>query len=222
MKDFTEMIRNFTVMKRINGIKIMLAALLLCTSCSKKAETVSLTSRVINQKTDVEKINQQNQTAAANQNGNQVVNSVIPTQVEYLEMPDVPDEYDLDAENLNLDISKVDVDLSVMSATMIYSEVFNMVIMPEEYEEKTLKIKGNFAVYIGKETGKRYYSVIIPDATKCCQQGIEFVWAGNHSYPEDFPEIGEEITATGIYKTTETKDGLTYNYMQVQTLEKVN
>lgn len=145
--------------------------------------------------------------------------SIIPTEVLYVDMPIIPTHAELQKEAAGiLSGDKIDIDLSVMSSTMVYSQVFNMVIMPEEFEGKNLKIKGNFVVYVSNTTGERYYSVIIPDATACCQQGIEFIWVGDHPYPESFPEIGQEITVTGYYVTTTTSDGLSYSYMQVTDL----
>ena len=37
----------------------------------------------------------------------------------------------------------------------------------------------------------------------CCSQGLEFVLAGEHSYPADYPELGTEITVVGIFQTYE-------------------
>ena len=86
--------------------------------------------------------------------------------------------------------SKVNLDLTKMSATMIYSTIFDMLIMPEDYVEKIIKVKGWFETYTDPQTGEMYYAVVVPDATACCQQGLEFVWKGNHTYPDDFPKPG--------------------------------
>lgn len=114
--------------------------------------------------------------------------------------------------------SKVDLDLTKMSATMIYSTIFDMLIMPEDYVEKIIKVKGWFETYTNPQTGEMYYAVVVPDATACCQQGLEFVWKGNHTYPDDFPKPGQDITVTGIYKMIEN-DGISYNYLEVINLE---
>lgn len=93
----------------------------------------------------------------------------------------------------------VDVDLTAMSSTMVYSEVLNMQQHPENYLGKTVKMQGPFNV---SEIGEnRYFACIIADATACCSTGIEFVWKGDHSYPEDYPEKNQEITVTGIFNT---------------------
>lgn len=114
--------------------------------------------------------------------------------------------------------SKVDLDLTKMSATMIYSTIFDMLVMAEDYIDKNIKLSGWFETYTDPQTGEMYYAVVVPDATACCQQGLEFVWKGNHTYPDDFPKPGQDITVTGIYKMIEN-DGISYNYLEVINLE---
>lgn len=114
--------------------------------------------------------------------------------------------------------TKVDLDLTKMSATMIYTTIFDMLVMPEDYVEKNIKVKGWFETYTDPYTGEIYYAVVVPDATACCQQGLEFVWPGNHTYPDDFPKPGEDITITGLYKIIET-DGVTYNYLEATNVD---
>lgn len=114
--------------------------------------------------------------------------------------------------------SKVNLDLTKMSATMIYSTIFDMLIMPEDYVEKIIKVKGWFETYMDTKSGELYYAVLVPDATACCQQGLEFVWKGNHTYPDDFPKPGQNITVTGIYKMIEN-DGVTYTYLEANSVE---
>ena len=113
---------------------------------------------------------------------------------------------------------KPDFDLTKMSATMIYSTIFDMLIMPEDYVEKVIKVKGWFEVYTNPETAEVFYAVVVPDATACCQQGLEFTWPGDHHYPADFPELGKDITVTGTYKLID-KDGFTYNYLEASAVE---
>lgn len=93
----------------------------------------------------------------------------------------------------------IDVDLTQMSSTMIYSEVQNMMLKPADYVGKTVKMQGAFSV---SEIGEnRYFACIIKDATACCAQGIEFDWSGDHSYPADYPKDGSDITVTGEFTT---------------------
>lgn len=99
-----------------------------------------------------------------------------------------------------------------MNSTMVYSEVYNMLSTPEKYVGKTVKMSGAFALYENKEKTKNYYAVIIKDATACCSQGLEFVWQGDHKYPDDFPKVGNDITVIGRFETYKEGDQ-TYSHL---------
>ena len=86
---------------------------------------------------------------------------------------------------------------------MIYSEIYNMMYEPDRYVGKRIKMNGQFAAYGNPNTGAVYTVCIIMDATACCSQGLEFVLAGEHSYPADYPELGTEITVVGTFQTYE-------------------
>lgn len=97
----------------------------------------------------------------------------------------------------------IDIDLTVLSKTMVYSELFRIMCSPESYVGKIVKMEGIFASYKDENTGKRYFACIISDAAACCSQAIEFVLSDDYKYPEDYPEQGEEICIVGefnIYK----------------------
>lgn len=96
---------------------------------------------------------------------------------------------------------EIDVDLTKMSSTVVYSEVYNMMYTPADYRGKAVKMKGQFNVYIDDITGNIYYLCLIADATACCQQGMEFVLRGDYQYPNDYPELGSEVTVAGIFQT---------------------
>ena len=103
----------------------------------------------------------------------------------------------------------VDVDLTSLSSTMVYSEVYNMLNTPDKYIGKTIKMSGKFSAYTDAATNKNHYAVIIADAAACCQQGLEFDWSGSHSYPQDFPEVDSQVEVTGTCDTY-TENGQTY------------
>ena len=91
----------------------------------------------------------------------------------------------------------VDLDISVMSGTMVYSQVYNIMAQPEEYIGMVIKIAGLYEAYADTERDVVYHICLIPDATACCAQGMEFVWKGEHKWPDDYPKYGDEITVTG-------------------------
>lgn len=97
----------------------------------------------------------------------------------------------------------IDLDLSSMSGTVVYSQVFQMMTTPEAYVGATIRIRGDLDYFKDEETNREYFAAIIQDATACCAQGIEFVWKGQHSYPGDYPPLGTELTVTGTFDTYE-------------------
>ncbi len=95
----------------------------------------------------------------------------------------------------------VDVDLSVLSGTVCYAEVYNMTVAPQDYAGKTVKMKGDYTTFTDESGEKIYHACVVRDATACCAQGIEFDLSDDYSYPEDYPENGEEICVSGVFDT---------------------
>lgn len=107
----------------------------------------------------------------------------------------------------------IDLDLTEMSATMVYSEVLGMVYEPDRYRGKVVKMAGDFSYYLDEQTGKYYFACIVKDATECCAQGIEYSLKGENSFPEDYPEIGDPVTVIGTFDTYE-EGGFVYMYLK--------
>lgn len=105
--------------------------------------------------------------------------------------------------NLNKLDDAVDIDLTALSSTLVYAEVYSMMMSPEEYMGQTIKMKGTYCPLYSEETGKYYHYVIIEDAAACCQQGIEFIWGGEHVFPDDYPSEGTEVEVVGVFDTYE-------------------
>lgn len=76
-----------------------------------------------------------------------------------------------------------------------------MMTNPSDYIGKTVKMNGQFSIYHDKATDKYYFACIIADATACCSQGLEFVLDGDNKYPDDYPDLGTEITVIGEFST---------------------
>ena len=113
---------------------------------------------------------------------------------------------------------KVDVDLTVLSSTMVYSEVYNMLYNdPAHYLGKTVKARGTFSIYQLVTDGVLQpdpvsYACIISDAAACCAEGMEFVLEGDLTYPDDYPELGAEITVIGEFQSYE-ENGMTWYHL---------
>lgn len=107
-----------------------------------------------------------------------------------------------------------DIDLVNQSPTFIYSLVLNIVNSPYEFANKHIRLSGYYSEEFLPETNTTYHYVIIPDATQCCQQGLEFVYEGT------YPSVGDEIIVTGdteIYKEGE----LEYYHILASDLEVI-
>ena len=109
----------------------------------------------------------------------------------------------------------IDVDLTVLSSIMVYSEVNSMISFPDNYIGKTVKMQGQFTIYQATDENgafipdKMFFACMIADATACCAQGLEFALAGEPVYPDDYPELGAEITVVGTFEWYE-EDGCRY------------
>lgn len=97
----------------------------------------------------------------------------------------------------------VDLDLTVFSSTVVYSQVTNIMSSPEEYIGKTMKVYGIYSFYYYEPTDTEYYTVMIQDATLCCTQPMEFVLTDDYKYPDDYPHEGEYVTVIGTYSPYE-------------------
>ena len=56
------------------------------------------------------------------------------------------------------------------------------------------------------------YACIIADATACCAEGMEFVLKDDLAYPDDYPELGTEITVIGEFQSYE-ENGMTWYHL---------
>ncbi len=106
----------------------------------------------------------------------------------------------------------VDLDLSGMSGTFVYAQVYNMVSDYTSYLGKVIRMRGYYSFFEDTERNVVYHACVIPDATACCAQGIEFIWAGEHAWPDEYPEEGTDITVTGRLAVYE-EDGYMYLHL---------
>ncbi len=117
-----------------------------------------------------------------------------------------------------------DIDLTSLSSTMVYAEVYNMMVDPESYVGKTIKARGEFYVLQNDAPDRNYYMLLIKDALACCAQGLEFFPTNNPQFPDDFPAFSSQIELTGTY-TAYDRNGTTFYYLvcnQFTILEEAN
>lgn len=107
--------------------------------------------------------------------------------------------------------SGIDVDLTALSSTMVFAEVYNMLACPEDYLGKTIRAAGEFAVY--DDPDGRLYAVVVQDALACCAQGLEFELADpSAAYPQDYPAEGSQVRVVGTVELYE-ENGFRYLHL---------
>lgn len=109
----------------------------------------------------------------------------------------------------------VDVDLTVLSSTMVYAEVYNMLMNPDDYIGKRVRIRGQFTAHQDTTTGAVSCGVIVKDATACCAEGFDLIVPEGWVYPNDYPAQDEEITVTGILQADRTLEDVGIVFLQL-------
>lgn len=110
----------------------------------------------------------------------------------------------------------IDVDLAGLSDVVAYAQLYDMNLSPENYLGKLVRITGWFDYFEDMTLDRVYQSVQISDSTGCCSMGVEFLWAGEHVWPVDYPDFGTEITVCGRFEIYQ-EDG--YDYIRLADAE---
>ena len=122
------------------------------------------------------------------------------------ESPTVTPVFSEATDALTSEPSAMEIDLTRMSSTMVYSYVFNMLNAPDDFIGQRFKIRGTYDEQYWDQTNLTYHYIVIADATACCAQGLEFVLTDSGAA---YPRLGEEFEISGIFGTYE-EDGLNY------------
>lgn len=105
------------------------------------------------------------------------------------------------AQEGNMDrVDKVtSLDLSTMSNTMVFGHLSAMLQHPEDYQGATIRIAGKMLSNYDKDMNFLFPACYVADAAACCQMGIGYNLEGK-TYPEGYPEDGEDIVVEGIFE----------------------
>lgn len=113
----------------------------------------------------------------------------------------------------------VDYDLTTMNSDMVYATVYQMMIEPDAYIGKTIRMDGLYYAGYDKRTDQHCHYCIIQDAMACCAQGLEFLWGdGSHVYPDEYPQDNTNVVVQGVFETYQ-KEGGNYCRLKDATLE---
>ena len=97
----------------------------------------------------------------------------------------------------------VDLDLSVMPASIAYAQMTAMQREPEAYIGQTLRVAGIFNYSEARQRGV----VIVADSSGCCETSLDFICAEPISWPDDCPELYARIVLVGRYEPSPDDDG---------------
>ena len=99
----------------------------------------------------------------------------------------------------------IDVDLTTMNATMVFSQVSDMINQPSTYVNKIVKVKGPFRPFESTNPDYCYPAILVQDATACCGNGIEFLLYGvprcKMQGGNGYPLLNEEAIIVGRFET---------------------
>ena len=105
----------------------------------------------------------------------------------------------------------IDYDLTAMDGDLVYASVYQMMVEPELFEGKVIKVSGRYYASFFDPNNRYYHYVIIEDAMACCAQGMEFVWDdGSHVYPDEYPKDNSYVEVVGTFETYTETDGQVY------------
>ena len=122
------------------------------------------------------------------------------------------DYYGSSFEEISAPKTDVEIDLSKMNADLAYAFIFQIVVEPEKYEGKTVRMTGTFETFYDNEPYGRHDYCIITDVLACCAQGLEF-----ESAKVSGIEPGQKITISGTLKLRDavSPDGMEYKTMRI-------
>lgn len=89
-------------------------------------------------------------------------------------------------------------DLSLMSTTMAYAQMYAMLMSPEEYVGQTVRVKGQYYPLMDDQGVTLFHGVIVSDIAACCEVGLEFILTGNPP-PSAYPTPMSVVEMTGLF-----------------------
>lgn len=90
---------------------------------------------------------------------------------------------------------KIDYDFTKMNFNMATGVLFDILVDPDTYCHKTIKIEGRFTTSVYE--GVRHFGVYTTDMAGCCPAGLEFIPSSTTDFSINFPMEDASITVIG-------------------------
>ncbi len=112
------------------------------------------------------------------------------------------EEIALALESAGVVTSDYDIDLTTMSDTMVYSQVYDIMVNYTAYMGQSINLVGQFNSLYYEEIAQTLSFVIINDALGCCPQGLELRFEGDVT----LPDVNSNISIQGEFTTYKEGD----------------
>lgn len=197
-------------MRRLLSVIVVLAMTCMLAACGSEGGTASKTTSTVKSVDDVleEQIAQNDEANLGQETADDSLDAAADgvdedvSAADTREIDAVDDKLaEADKQAAASSSGEIDVDLTKLSSTMVYSEVYNMMTEPEKYYGKKVRMNGTTSIYHDETDGNDYYACVIKDATECCAQGIEFVLNDGK-----YPEANSNVTVTGTFSSYKIGD----------------
>jgi ABC-type glycerol-3-phosphate transport system substrate-binding protein len=106
------------------------------------------------------------------------------------------------------------LDLTAFTPTEASEVAHKISECPGEYLGTRIKVRGVYEAAENYNTGDYIHAVTVTNQVQCCPAVLEFIWNGEHSYPEDYPKEFSEIEIEGVMKRYR-EAGETFFYLAV-------
>ncbi len=98
--------------------------------------------------------------------------------------------------------SDYDIDLTTMSDTMVFSQVYDIMLNYTAYMGQSINLVGQFNSLYYEEISQTLNFVVINDALGCCPQGLELRFEGDVT----MPDVNANISIQGEFTTYKEGD----------------
>jgi len=112
----------------------------------------------------------------------------------------------------------VDVDLTLLGATMLSAEISNMIMNSQNYLGKTVRVSGLYSSFFYAQAERYIHYVITKDGDECCQEGIEIILTGGRTSASDYPAQRIPIEIVGVFCSYEEL-GMVYFRLEVDDID---
>ena len=122
--------------------------------------------------------------------------------------------------NDNVDAQEY-VDFTRLSGIM-RTATFHVIMMnPDDYIGKTIRVNGSYLYMFDDATGLYYHFVMGGGGDNCCGMGFEIRLSGDFVFPDDYPDINAMIDVTGVLNEYEEL-GRLYLYLAIDDITVLN